>query len=644
MRRSLTFSLLAIVAVAVVALGATLASGSTPRLGLDLQGGASVVLSPVNCPNGCKQLDQAERIIRRRVDGLGVAEPNITRQGNNIVVELPGVKNATTALDVVGQTAKLQFRPVLAGPYPGAGPAAPAPSNPANGTSGSPATSTPGASTPPSSTPPASTPPSTPPSSTPPPSTPPASTPSAGTPGVGTTPAATPTSGPGAPTSSGALGASGLPAAQLASFLSNAPPLDAAVAAVNAAGPQSPAPTAGPPAPAAPAATAGPPAPAAPAATTPAAPAAAPSTAPATATVPPPPTVSTPAPAASAGPPITPPSVLNVVSSEKQTVVLPEIDPKTNAVSDRYILGPVLLGGDIVSTATPQVEQTTGVWSVQVGFTGKGGSLFDSVVAKQYYSKQVAIVLDNKIESAPTINAQQFNGQATITGGASGFTHKAASNLALVLRYGALPVQLTRGDVQTVSASLGKDSLHAGLVAGFIGLALVLLYMVLYYRALGIVVLLGLSVSGALLFSLVTYLGQSSLHQSLSLSGVVGIIVSVGVTVDSYIVFFERLKDDIRAGKSIRSSTDRSFARAWRTIWTADLVSIIAAILLFLLTVGAVRGFAFFLGLSTLLDLLVAYTFTRPMVVLVGRNRTFTEARHLGVARGLAVNPAGGTA
>lgn len=333
-----------------------------------------------------------------------------------------------------------------------------------------------------------------------------------------------------------------------------------------------------------------------------------------------------------------------MVSSEKQTVVLPEIDPKTNAVSDRYILGPVLLGGDIVSTATPQVEQTTGVWSVQVGFTGKGGSLFDSVVAKQYYSKQVAIVLDNKIESAPTINAQQFNGQATITGGASGFTHKAASNLALVLRYGALPVQLTRGDVQTVSASLGKDSLHAGLVAGFIGLALVLLYMVLYYRALGIVVLLGLSVSGALLFSLVTYLGQSSLHQSLSLSGVVGIIVSVGVTVDSYIVFFERLKDDIRAGKSIRSSTDRSFARAWRTIWTADLVSIIAAILLFLLTVGAVRGFAFFLGLSTLLDLLVAYTFTRPMVVLVGRNRTFTEARHLGVARGLAVNPAGGTA
>lgn len=325
-------------------------------------------------------------------------------------------------------------------------------------------------------------------------------------------------------------------------------------------------------------------------------------------------------------------------------MVLPEYDTKTNTITNRYLLGPVLLNGDIVSSANPLVDQTTGTWTVQVNFTGSGGTKFDNVIAKQYYQKQVAIVLDNKVESAPSINSQQFNGTATISGGSGGFTHKEASNLALVLRYGALPVQLTRSEVQTVSATLGKDSLNAGLVAGFIGLALVLLYMVLYYRALGIVVLLGLGVSGALLFSLVTYLGQSNLHQSLSLSGVVGIIVSVGVTVDSYIVFFERLKDDIRAGKSIRSSTDRSFARAWRTIWTADLVSIIAALLLFVLTVGAVRGFAFFLGLSTLLDLLVAYTFTRPMVVLVGRNRMFTEARFLGVARGLLATPARGAA
>ncbi|MFI5042306.1 MAG: protein translocase subunit SecD [Acidimicrobiales bacterium] len=330
-------------------------------------------------------------------------------------------------------------------------------------------------------------------------------------------------------------------------------------------------------------------------------------------------------------------------------MVLPEYDTKATppVVVARYVLGPVLLKGDIISTANPQVDSTTGAWSVQVNFTGSGGSKFDNVIAKGYYQKQVAIVLDNKVESAPTINAQTFNGTAVISGGGTnGFTHKEASNLSLVLRYGALPVQLTQSDVQTVSASLGKDSLRAGLIAGLFGLLLVLLYMILYYRALGIVVFCGLCVSGALLYSIVTYLGQSSLHQALSLAGVVGIIVSVGVTVDSYIVYFERLKDDIRTGRSVRASVDRSFSRAWRTIWTADLVSIIAAALLFWLTVGAVRGFAFFLGLSTFLDLVVAYFFTRPAVILLGRNRTFTEAPFWGVARGLAAPvpaaPAGG--
>jgi len=158
--------------------------------------------------------------------------------------------------------------------------------------------------------------------------------------------------------------------------------------------------------------------------------------------------------------------------------------------------------------------------------------------------------------------------------------------------------------------------------------------MVLYYRALGFVVWLGLAISGALLYSIITYLGRSGL--ALSLAGVTGIIVSVGVTVDSYIVYFERLKDEIRSGKTIRSSVDRGFKRAYRTILAADLVSIFAAGTLYLLSVGAVRGFAFFLGLSTLLDLVTAYFFTRPMVVLLGRSRIFTEARWVGVARGLA--------
>ena len=162
------------------------------------------------------------------------------------------------------------------------------------------------------------------------------------------------------------------------------------------------------------------------------------------------------------------------------------------------------------------------------------------------------------------------------------------------------------------------------------------------YRALGFVVWLGLAVSGALLYSIISWLGKSS-GLALSLAGATGIIVSVGVTVDSYVVYFERLKDEIRTGKTIRTSVDRGFSRAYRTILAADAVSFIGALLLYWLSVGPVRGFAFFLGLSTLLDVITAYMFTRPMVVILGRNRLFTEARWVGVARGLAAAPTGST-
>ncbi len=164
--------------------------------------------------------------------------------------------------------------------------------------------------------------------------------------------------------------------------------------------------------------------------------------------------------------------------------------------------------------------------------------------------------------------------------------------------------------------------------------------MIFYYRALGLVVVLGLGVSAMVMWSLVSFLGDQGL--ALTLAGAVGIIVSVGVTVDSYVVYFERLKDEVRSGKTIRSSVDRGFSRAYRTILVADFASLIGAALLYWLAVGSVRGFAFFLGLSTLLDMVVAYFFTRPMVVLLGRNRLFTEAQWLGVARGLAAAPAGG--
>jgi len=295
----------------------------------------------------------------------------------------------------------------------------------------------------------------------------------------------------------------------------------------------------------------------------------------------------------------------------------------------------------VVATATalpPDLTQGQANWYVQVKFTSSGGPQFDKL-AQANYQKSVAIVLDGVVESAPTINSQSYSGTALING--SNFTQGSAKNLALQLRYGSLPVQFQAQSIQTVSATIGKDSLRAGLLAGAVGLFLVMAYMIFYYRALGLVVVLGLTMSGMLLYAIISQLSQSS-GLSLSLAGATGIIVSVGVTTDSYIVYFERLKDEIRSGKTVRSSVERGFSRAYRTIVAADLVSIMAAAVLYLFTVGSVRGFAFFLGLSTILDLITSFFFTRPMVALLGRSRFFTDAPFFGVARGLAATPAGG--
>jgi preprotein translocase subunit SecD len=325
------------------------------------------------------------------------------------------------------------------------------------------------------------------------------------------------------------------------------------------------------------------------------------------------------------------------------TVLLPAADQAGNADPNgpRYLLGPAQLTGKVVSTATalpPDLSISEPNWYVQVKFTGSGGPQFDKL-AQDNYQMFVAIALDGVVESAPQIQQQSYSGTAVING--ANFTEGTAKNLALELRYGSLPVQFEAQSIQTVSATIGKDSLRAGLVAGAIGLLLVLCYMLFYYRALGLVVVLGLTLSGMLLYSIISQLSVSR-GLALSLAGATGIIVSVGVTADSYIVYFERLKDELRSGKSVRSSVDRGFSRAYRTIVAADLVSIMAALILYLFTVGSVRGFALTLGLSTALDLITAYFFTRPMVALLGRSRLFTEARFFGVARGLAAAPTGG--
>jgi preprotein translocase subunit SecD len=496
MRRT-TLSLILIMVVAYGGLVAALVSGSRPELGLDLQGGVSVVLAPTEDATG-DQIDQSLAIIRDRVDALGVAEPDITRQGDAIVVQLPGVKNRDRALALVGQTAELEFRPVL----------------------------------------------------------------------------------------------------QQSQF-----PADDVTAAQEAADARVGAGT----------------------------------------------TTTT----SAATPPTTAPADVPVPELTPRDQDQPD-QPVTLAGEDGttiYQLGPAQASGRIVKAARADLQN--GQWLVALEMRGgeDGIDTFNEIAAMCYNAAdpavcptgQLAIVLDAVVQSAPSINSPSFGAEDIQISGS--FTESEAKDLALVLRYGSLPVELERQSVQTVSASLGDDSLRAGILAGIVGLVLVAAYMLVYYRALGLVVILGLTVWGALIYTIIAVLGETQ-GLALTLSGVTGIIVSIGVTVDSYVVYFERLKDEVKAGRTLRTSTDRAFKRAFRTVLAANFTAFLAALVLWWLTVGSVRGFAFFLGLSTLLDVVVAWAFTHPVVVLLARNRVFTEMPFLGVARGLAATtaPAAGPA
>ncbi len=330
------------------------------------------------------------------------------------------------------------------------------------------------------------------------------------------------------------------------------------------------------------------------------------------------------------------PQYANIASTSPQndnknaTVLLP-----TLGSSVRYVLGPAQLTGQAVKTAIAQQNQL-GAWVVNYSLTGSGSPEWDKVAQANFHA-MLAIELDGVVQSAPLIQPDQatfssFNGQGQISGS---FTESSAKNLALAMQFGALPVRLVALTTQTVSPTLGHSALVAGLGAGLVGLALVLLYTIIYYRLLGLVIVLGLGVTAALLWAIISALGHTAFAPSFSLAGVTGLIVSIGITVDSYIVYFERLKDEARAGRSIRTSVDRGFRSAWRTVLAADTVSLLAAILLYLIAVGDVRGFAFFLGLSTLLDVAITWYFTRPLVILLGRRST-DQASALSMAAGLA--------
>ena len=323
----------------------------------------------------------------------------------------------------------------------------------------------------------------------------------------------------------------------------------------------------------------------------------------------------------------------------------PQILPLFRSEPPQYCyVGPAQGTGEVFQdNATATVIPGEG-WGVVVDLRGgaDGEDVWNNLASQCYSAadtcptQQIAIDLDGTLQSVATVQQPNFNGSVQISGS---FTESDAKNLARVINSGSLPVELELQSVQNVSASLGEDSLRAAVISGLVGVLLVLIFMVAYYRMLGLIVAIGVTVSGCLLWGVVTWLSVSS-GLALSLSGIAGIIVSVGVTVDSYVVFFERLKDEVRAGKTLRNSALRGFQGAWRTIVIADLVSLIGAFVLWYLTVGAVRGFAFFLGLSTLCDLVVAYFFTRPMVLLLARTKWMERRKVMGIE----VTPQGATA
>lgn len=553
------FALILIVLSALMFLRST----TEPKLGLDLQGGTSVTLVPRgDAAVTDDNLTQAVNIIRQRVNAFGVSESEVTTQGGrNIVVSVPGA-GQRDLVELVGQTAQLRFRQVLAeaGPLPVE--AQPDP----------------------------------------------AATP-------GTTPEATKTAKPKKTPKPDKSAKSDAPEGTPSPEASGAGRVLSR--ALQAQTVPSPTGEASPPAPATP-----------------------PATAPAQPPVPPVPV-----------PPVEQDPAAQIPEEAQQRFAdldcsKPEnrqggedvaIDQVLVACdregTSKYVLAPVEVVGQDVNGARAELAQNTGGlggWQVSLNFNGDGTRKFADLTRKVWElpppQSQVAVVLDGLVVSAPVIQGPITGGQAQITGN---FTQEESQDLANVLQYGALPVAFDLGEVNTVSPSLGGEQLRAGLLAGGLGLLLVVIYSVLYYRALGFVVVASLAVAGALAWITVSLLGGPPIGFRLTLAGVAGLIVAIGITADSFVVFFERLRDELRDGRTLRAAVEHGWTRARRTIIAADFVSLLAAGVLYILSVGSVRGFAFTLGLTTLVDVLVVFLFTKPLVALLSRTRFFGEGHRL---------------
>ncbi len=484
----------------------------SPKLGLDLQGGFSVLLTAPEGTDG-EVLDKAVEIMRDRIETLGaVQEPEISVQGDrSIQVQLPGVQDRDRALQAVGTTGELSFRPVLA-----ISPISPAFTD-------------------------------------------------------GTLP----------------------------------PPIDLTTTTV----------------------------PSGDDATTTTSADSTTTTTTTTTTVPPTPP-----------PNIDPETGLTIVDDIAATAYLSGEDGLI------YKVGPAFLTGSEIVDAQAGFSGGFGSsgFVVDPEFTSEGGASFEEATAQLSLftmgdpRRQLAIVVDGVVFSAPQIAADVAPGEGlppdtvVITIGASENAEVEAQDLATILRYGALPTVFERENVDSVSATLGGDSLRAGLVAGLGGLTLVALALLIYYRGLGLIAVFGLSVFGSLLMLAITLLSEFQ-GTTLTLAGVTGIIVSIGITADSYIVFFERVKEEYRRGRPLRGAIDTGFQKAFHTILTADAVTLLGAALLWILAIGPVKGFAVTLGIATVIDVIVAYFFTRPAAMLMVRSR-------LGEGRGFTIRSAMGAA
>ncbi len=577
MRRSRLLATLLIFVVAIGGvLGFQIATDRSPVLGLDLKGGLSVIYATAE-PAEEDDLIAVRDLMRDQLESFGIAEPDVRVEGENIIVDLPGVADQAAAFEALQVSGIVELRPVLQCQF----------------------------TAPPSSTVPGSSVPgSTVPGSTVPGSTGPGASISGSS--DSTTPATTTTASE--ESAAGAGGGSRFP--RVARSLLAAPATTTPVETT-------------------PATTA--PAPTAPATSTP------PAEPPTGTTVPVAPISAVPAP--TTAPPLIGPTLPTTLPPADTTgqVVLPNSDG-----TELCVLGPAAATGEVFErkSANVSIDQQTGGWVVNVDLRGDGQAAWNAIAQECFSGAptcpaaggaqgRLAIVLDDVIESAPTVNQPSFDQGVAISGS---FSESEARDLARTLNRGAFPVSVVQQRVETVSPTAGQDSLDAAIFAGLVGVGLTMLYMVAYYRRLSVVIILGLVVWAGLVYVLSTWVSRET-NYAFTIAGATGIIVSIGVTVDTYIVFFERLKDEVRAGRTLRNAAPRAFAATWKTILAANTVALLSAVVLFVLSVGSVKGFALYLGMTTVCDLIVFYFFTRPALYLLADTRWFrgTEAKSMGI-------------